>query len=277
MNTMRLKSVQMTRCRVRQILTLAVSLVCMPVMAISPENPTAVPRHIKNNPDAGKLVCKVMDLELIGEYVGSCDDNGMADGYATIRSKKGRASYTGQFKNGMKNGFGLKTWPNGDVYAGTFLNDYKEGEGIYRWGDESPSRGDVYIGQFRRDLRWGLGTYHWANGDVFSGEWQADKYLGVATTMQQIQIKHDQALALAMQPGATVCRNLNPPDVPGPDLIIGRVKELQGDILFVDIVRGKRPDGAASRSMTDDYRNWTPCDIEAVDALRNSGKLQTND
>lgn len=259
-------------------LMIALSLASLTIVsplaqAISPENPTAKPRHLRENPDAGKPVCKVLDLELIGEYVGSCDDDGLADGYATIRSSKGRANYTGQFKRGMKNGFGVKTWPNGDVYAGSFVNDYKEGDGIYRWGNESPSRGDVYIGQFRRDLRWGLGVYHWANGDEFSGEWQADKYLGFVTPMQQIQIKQDQALAQALQPGVTVCRNLNPPDPPGPDLIIGQVRELQGDILVVDIIRGKRPDGAPSRSLRDDYRNWIPCNIDAVDALSRAGQL----
>ena len=215
-----------------------------------------------------------MDLELIGEFVGNCDDEGLADGYATIRSNKGRASYTGQFKRGMKNGFGLKTWPNGDVYAGTFVNDFKDGEGIYRWGNESPSAGDVYIGQFRQDLRWGLGTYHWANGDVFSGEWQADKYMGVATPMQQIQIKQDAALAVAMQPGVIVCRNLIPPQPPGPDLIIGRVQYLQGDVLLVDLIRGKKPDGAPGKTMRDNYRNWTPCDIEAVDSMSKNQDLQ---
>lgn len=234
------------------------------LQAISPDNPTAVPRQITQSPDAGKPVCKIVDLELIGEFVGTCDRDGMASGYATIRSSKGRANYTGQFKQGMKNGFGVKTWPNGDVYAGTFLNDAKEGEGIYRWGYESPSAGDVYIGQFRQDLRWGLGTYHWANGDVFSGEWQADKYMGTPTPMQQIQIRQDQALALAMQPGATVCRNLNPPQPPEPDLIIGVVQYLQGDVLLVNIISGKRPDGASGKTMRDNYRNWTQCDVEAV-------------
>lgn len=255
----------------------ALALLCAlgldtPVLAISPANPTVAAKHLKNIPDADTPKCKVMDLELIGEFVGNCDDDGLADGYATIRSRKGRATYTGQFKAGMKNGFGVKTWPNGDVYAGTFVNDYKEGEGIYRWGKESPSSGDVYIGQFRRDLRWGLGTYHWVNGDVFSGEWQADKYMGAPTAMQQIQIKQHQALALALQSGVTVCRNLNPPEPPGNDLIIGRVNELQGDILTVDIVRGHRPDGLQSKRLLDDYRNWTPCDIEAVEALQANSK-----
>lgn len=232
--------------------------------AFSPANPTAEAPKQKQDRTRGKAVCKVADRELQGEFVGNCDDDGNASGYATI---SGKASYTGQFVKGQKTGFGIKTWPNGDTYAGQFVNDYKEGQGIYRWGKTSPTPDDVYIGSFRQDQRWGLGTYHWANGDQYSGEWEADKYMGTPTPMQQPQKKHFDALADAVKtPGVAVCRNLEPL-APGPTqpLLIGRVRSVNGDLLTIDLSNAAvDANGKPLKSMTDDYRNWVPCDPESI-------------
>ena len=230
-------------------------------LAISPANPTAQPGKQKQDRTRGKAVCKVADRELQGEFVGSCDEDGYATGYATI---SGKASYTGQFVKGQKTGFGIKTWPNGDTYAGQFVNDYKEGQGIYRWGKTSPTPDDVYIGSFQQDQRWGLGTYHWANGDQYSGEWEADKYMGTPTPMQQLQKKHFEALADAVKaPGVTVCRNLEPPG-PTQQVLIGKVRSVNGDLITIDLSNtAVDTNGKPVKSMTEDYRNWTPCDPAA--------------
>ena len=231
-------------------------------MAISPVNPTAQTNPKTQDHTRGKAVCKVADRELQGEFVGNCDDDGYATGYATI---SGKASYTGQFIKGQKNGFGIKTWPNGDTYAGQFVNDYKEGQGIYRWGKSSPTPDDVYIGSFQQDQRWGLGTYHWSNGDQYSGEWEADKYMGKPTPMQQLQKKHFDALADAVkEPGITVCRNLDPPGHTH-QVLIGKVRSVSQDLLTIDLTNAAvDTNGKPVTSMTEDYRNWTPCDPESL-------------
>ena len=228
----------------------------------SPASPTGTPNKIKQDRTYGKEVCKVADRELQGTFVGNCDEEGYAEGYASI---SGKASYTGQFKHGQKNGFGIKTWPNGDTYAGQFINDYKEGDGIYRWGKESPTPNDVYIGQFRQDQRWGLGTYHWSNGDKYSGQWEADKYMGYATPMQTLQYEHDKALAEAVKkPGVTVCRNLNPPQSP-EGVLIGKVSPIDGDTLTGTLISAATdPQGRSVQAVTDNYTHWTPCDPDAL-------------
>ncbi|MGV0953508.1 MAG: hypothetical protein ACOYBR_04295 [Fluviibacter sp.] len=254
-----------TRLTLLSLLGLCTLLFSHSALAISPANPTAQPPKQKQDRTRGKVVCKVADRELQGEFVGNCDEDGYAAGYATI---SGKASYTGQFKRGQKSGFGIKTWPNGDTYAGQFINDYKEGQGIYRWGKESPTPDDVYIGSFQQDQRWGLGTYHWANGDQYSGEWEADKYMGPPTPMQQLQKKHFEALSDAVKnPGTTVCRNLEPPtsSEATSQVLIGTVQRVNGDLLTIDLISAAvDAQGKPVKTMTDDYRNWTPCDPAAL-------------
>lgn len=236
----------------------ALIVTSVPAMAFTPANPTGTASKTKKDRTYGKVICRVADRELQGEFVGNCDDDGYASGYATI---SGKASYTGQFVKGQKNGFGIKTWPNGDTYAGQFVNDYKEGQGIYRWGKYSPTPNDIYIGEFKQDQRWGLGTYHWSNGDQFSGQWEADRYVGYATPMQTLQFKHQQSLAEAVKvPGVTVCRNLETPS-PNEQVLIGKVRSINGDLLIVALTDAN---GKEVKSMTDDYRNWVPCDPESI-------------
>ena len=94
-------------------------------------------------------VCKVADPELQGEYVGQCNGWGNAEGYASVQ---GRASYVGEFKDGKKHGFGVKTWPSGEQYIGQFSDDAKNGYGIYKWPLKGSAR-DIYVGQFLNDQR----------------------------------------------------------------------------------------------------------------------------
>ncbi len=238
-----------------------------PAHAFSPANPTGTPSKINKDRTYGKVICRVSDRELQGEFLGNCDEDGYADGYATI---SGKASYTGQFKRGQKTGFGIKTWPNGDTYAGQFLNDYKEGQGIYRWGKDSPTPNDVYIGEFKQDQRWGLGTYHWNNGDQYSGQWEADKYVGYATPMQTLQHQHEKALAEAVKKtGISVCRNLDP-QAPNNQVLIGKVNTVDGDIITVDLINAAQDaKGKPIKTVADDYHSWVPCDPDTVGSLSN--------
>lgn len=250
---------------IRSLITILISMLAGQSLAITPTNPTNNQSKVRKAPHHGKIVCRVADRELQGEFVGNCDDQGFADGYATI---SGKASYTGQFKKGQKNGFGIKTWSNGDTYAGQFIDDYKEGQGIYRWGKDSVTPGDVYIGAFKQDQRWGLGTYHWSNGDQFSGHWEANKYLGVATPMQHLQFLHNQALADAIKTqGVTVCKNLEPPQ-PANTVIVGQVANINGDILTINLFKPTLDQNLRPITRVQDhYRNWTPCDPDSVESM----------
>ena len=44
-----------------------------------------------------------------------------------------RAIYDGEFKDGMKDGYGKMTYPNGNYYEGEWSLDKKEGQGTMHW------------------------------------------------------------------------------------------------------------------------------------------------
>jgi hypothetical protein len=57
-------------------------------------------------------------------------------------------------------------WANGDVFDGCCSNGLRHGFGVYRYAN-----GDVYIGNWEKDQKDGRGIMIWANGDVFDGFW----------------------------------------------------------------------------------------------------------
>ena len=108
------------------------------------------------SPSALAADCRVLDPELHGFYEGGCK-NGLAhgDGVAT-----GSAEYRGEFRKGMKDGKGVKTWPWGDRYEGSFAADRRSGKGMYIWGKASQWAGERYVGDYVADQRHGQGTYY---------------------------------------------------------------------------------------------------------------------
>ena len=41
------------------------------------------------------------------------------------------ASYVGNYKDGMKHGYGIYHWPDGSVYHGDWVHNAISGQGIY--------------------------------------------------------------------------------------------------------------------------------------------------
>ena len=68
-----------------------------------------------------------------------------------------------------RQGFGVFTALNGDVYEGPYEDGKKSGTGTYKFAS-----GDIYSGQYRNDLRNGFGTYTTVNGDKFEGTYVDD-------------------------------------------------------------------------------------------------------
>ena len=84
------------------------------------------------------------------------------------------------------NGYGIKLWEDGTIYAGDFANGQRSGCGVQRWPD-----GHVYIGDWRQDVRCGRGLYRFSHGDRdgsgyiednecdrYEGEWRGGKFNG---------------------------------------------------------------------------------------------------
>jgi len=204
--------------------------------------------------------CKVLDPELQSAYAGPCL-NGLADGEGRA---SGIAIYEGGFKAGKKHGFGVKAWPNGDRYEGTFVDDQKEGHGKYRWG-RGPWRGETYEGGYVGDKRHGEGTYRWPTGDVYSGPWKDDQIAGYATPMMLAQRKHaEEAMKALGKEGQAVCREM-PVGIALSEWIRGVVVGISGDQVGVRIEQpGDRHVVAgvelqAGDIVWDKPTQWTPC------------------
>jgi len=79
-------------------------------------------------------------------------------------------SYTGEWLNGRKHGYGIYTWGRksrwfGAKYIGNFENDQKTNHGALIL----PS-GDKYVGGFKKDKLHGKGVWYYSDGSRFIGE-----------------------------------------------------------------------------------------------------------
>jgi hypothetical protein len=50
--------------------------------------------------------------------------------------------YTGDWNNGMIEGEGIATYPNGDTYEGSFLAGKRHGQGVVRYAEGQSSAGE---------------------------------------------------------------------------------------------------------------------------------------
>jgi hypothetical protein len=79
-------------------------------------------------------------------------------------------SYSGEFKDGLKQGQGTYTWQNGDKFIGEFAEDKPNGKGRYEFAS-----GDRYEGEVRAGVIVGKGAYTTRDGDRFEGAFTGGK------------------------------------------------------------------------------------------------------
>jgi len=121
-----------------------------------------------------------------GMYFDSSEDsrhtgefkNGIPNGYGVTqfgpRAKYPNSHYEGQYKNGIYEGFGKLSFGTtgayaGNKYVGYFINGKFGGQGKYSW----PGIG-YYAGAFKDNYREGKGTFVFEDGTVFNGVWVDD-------------------------------------------------------------------------------------------------------
>ena len=75
--------------------------------------------------------------------------------------------YEGEFKNGIREGYGIYYYSNGDKFEGEFKNEIREGFGVFYFSD-----GILYEGEFKNGIIEGYGIYYYSNGDIYKGEFK---------------------------------------------------------------------------------------------------------
>jgi len=83
--------------------------------------------------------------------------------------------YTGEKKDGKKNGKGFSRFANGTSYDGSWKDDRKDGMGVFSWDN-----GYRFEGSFSNDLRNGPGVMYLNNGQKLVGIWVNDTINGHA-------------------------------------------------------------------------------------------------
>jgi len=83
------------------------------------------------------------------------------------------AVFTGEWMNGMRDGWGKQVWVDGSHYEGEWRLDRANGFGKLTHADK-----DTYEGQWLNDKAHGKGVYNHANGAFYDGEWVEDKQQG---------------------------------------------------------------------------------------------------
>jgi hypothetical protein len=90
-----------------------------------------------------------------------------------LKSYFGGSMYEGEFKGGMKEGFGKLFIPGMSTYEGEWKKNKCEGNGIIIYSDLRR-----YEGEFKNGVREGRGIYTTPGGDVYDGEFKNDSFNG---------------------------------------------------------------------------------------------------
>ena len=91
-----------------------------------------------------------------------------------MQSVKGDINfYTGECKNGEKEGYGAIIYEDGSFYEGEWKYSMRNGKGTCRCAD-----GDIYEGEWKYGIQHGKGKMFFANGDIYEGEWRGGKKEG---------------------------------------------------------------------------------------------------
>ena len=78
--------------------------------------------------------------------------------------------YEGEISNGLPNGQGTRTHPNGGIYEGEWKDGKRDGHGTQKYGGKW--KGEKYVGNFKEDRQDGQGTYMWSDGTKYIGEFK---------------------------------------------------------------------------------------------------------
>jgi len=95
--------------------------------------------------------------------------NGVPNGQGTLTFPDG-STFIGEYKDGLPNGQGTTNYTFGEKYVGEWKDGMKHGQGKVISPD-----GDKWVGEFKEGDYHGLGTYTWSDGRKYVGEFKDGK------------------------------------------------------------------------------------------------------
>mmetsp|Transcript_5957 Transcript_5957/g.14142 ORF Transcript_5957/g.14142 Transcript_5957/m.14142 type:complete len:390 (+) Transcript_5957:36-1205(+) len=101
------------------------------------------------------------------------------DGAATGARIKG-TSYSGEWDDNKKSGYGVQVSPTGQKYEGQWLGGQRHGEGTL-WVPAGKKLRKLYVGGWRHDKRHGRGSCFFKSGEFFQGSWEDGRMHGQGT------------------------------------------------------------------------------------------------
>ena len=135
------------------------------------------PRSLRDDKDGkisgvGRLIWRIKGkpaydpAAAFAEYRGAMQD-GRAEGEGSYFDATG-ISYSGEWKNGLMEGFGTLMLPTGDEYVGQMRAGKANGRGRY-----IDTSGEIFDGTFADGERDGVGTTTLPNGNSYRSTWRA--------------------------------------------------------------------------------------------------------
>lgn len=113
------------------------------------------------------------------------ENNNKFDGYGK-QYINNQLSYTGQFKNGLREGYGIEHFDNNIIYEGEYKNDKKNGIGKHI----SKYRDIYYEGEFKNDKKYGIGKYISKDADIYEGEFRNNMKHGYGIYISKNRYKY---------------------------------------------------------------------------------------
>ena len=89
--------------------------------------------------------------------------------------------YQGEFKNGMRNGYGIFIYLDKSRYEGEWKNDMRQGKGKLYFSTDNKQGYKLFYGDWKNDSTNGNGFLVLNNGTIHKGLWYNNKMIGVST------------------------------------------------------------------------------------------------
>lgn len=139
--------------------------------------------------------------------------------------------YIGDWKENMKEGFGIQIYDNKDKYEGLWANNMRHGQGTY-WRNEAGKLKREYTGDWIEDKRHGRGTFFYKNGDRYDGFWVQGKPQGEGRIIYANQDIYEGQWHEGKKSGYGVLVKKNGDNYEGH--WVNDMKEGQGSYLFAE-------------------------------------------